>query len=113
MRQTAALVGMLQETHSSLIASNERLLAELAETKERHASEVLAFQRNFDEVSAELRRARERSPAERPPAEKGLAERPAAEKVATAEKAGAKAHGMRRVGGGGIVKSGTKSNKEN
>eukprot|EP00326_Haptolina_ericina_P023604 CAMPEP_0181177496 /NCGR_PEP_ID=MMETSP1096-20121128/5191_1 /TAXON_ID=156174 ORGANISM="Chrysochromulina ericina, Strain CCMP281" /NCGR_SAMPLE_ID=MMETSP1096 /ASSEMBLY_ACC=CAM_ASM_000453 /LENGTH=98 /DNA_ID=CAMNT_0023265649 /DNA_START=3 /DNA_END=299 /DNA_ORIENTATION=+ len=54
MSQTATLVQMLQESHTALVSSNTHLLAELQELKKQHAFEVEQFQRNFDEISAEL-----------------------------------------------------------
>ena len=58
LRQSGLLVSMLQETHAALIASNEHLLAENAALKSQHAREAQAFQRNFDELAAELARQR-------------------------------------------------------
>jgi len=52
LQQTAALVGMLQESHRALVASNQRLLAQLAEEKERHRIEVMEHARQFEELRA-------------------------------------------------------------
>jgi len=49
-QQTAQLVTMLQETHKQLIRSNEQLLAQLGETKQRHEAEVAQYRQNFDEL---------------------------------------------------------------
>ena len=45
---------MLQETHRQLIKSNEQLLAQLQETKERHELEATQYRRNFDELKQTL-----------------------------------------------------------
>jgi chromosome segregation ATPase len=58
MRQSAALVTMLQETHAALIASNEHLLGEVEQQKAQHALEVDAFRKNFAEVTSQLQRER-------------------------------------------------------
>jgi len=50
LRQTAALVQMLQESHRALIESNAKLLSQLKEQKEQHDLEVTQFQRHFDEL---------------------------------------------------------------
>lgn len=49
-QQTAQLVAMLQETHKQLIRSNEQLLAQLGETKQRHEAEVAQYKKNFDDL---------------------------------------------------------------
>ena len=58
LAQSGALVSMLQETHAALIASNEQLLSEAREVASRHELEAAEFQRNFDELAAEIVRMR-------------------------------------------------------
>lgn len=52
LQQTAALVGMLQESHRALVASNQRLLAQLSEEKARHELEVAEHARQFEELKS-------------------------------------------------------------
>jgi hypothetical protein len=54
LQQTAALVGMLQESHRALVASNQRLLSQLAEEKARHEVEVAEHARQFEEIQSLL-----------------------------------------------------------
>lgn len=52
LQHTATLVGMLQESHRALVASNQRLLAQIAEDKARHELEVTEQARQFEELKA-------------------------------------------------------------
>ena len=50
LEQTAALLAMLQESHRALVASNQRLLLQIAEDKARHEEELKMHARNFAEL---------------------------------------------------------------
>ena len=56
LRVEGMLVGMMQEAHAALIASNEHLLREATELRAQFAAEVEAFRVNFEELEAELER---------------------------------------------------------
>ena len=97
LAQNGALVSMLQETHAALIASNEQLIGEAREVAARHELEAAEFQRNFDELAAEI--ARMRAAAEGAPTAQH-ANVPKATAGAAKAAGAARAAGANAVGGG-------------
>ena len=55
LRQNAALVKMLEESHSALIASNKQLLSEMSQMRAQHEADVKQFQMNFEELAKEVK----------------------------------------------------------
>ena len=45
--QIQELAGMLQESHQSLVATNDHLLQELEESKRRHSQEIMQMNLNY------------------------------------------------------------------
>ena len=48
--QIQELASMLQESHRSLVATNDHLLQELEETKQRHYQEVMQMNSNYEQL---------------------------------------------------------------
>ena len=48
--QIQELAAMLQESHQSLVATNEHLLQELAQSRQRHSQEVTQMKLNYDHL---------------------------------------------------------------
>ena len=48
--ETKTLSRMLQESHKSLIESNQLLIREIEELRVNHAQETVQWQRNFNEI---------------------------------------------------------------
>eukprot|EP00762_Andalucia_godoyi_P002228 ANDGO_07468.mRNA.1 hypothetical protein len=63
-----SVMTMLQETHRSLLQSNEFLLHEIQTLKSRHEREILQWKRNYDEIRllADIRTLPEMNPASPP-----------------------------------------------
>ena len=55
LRQNAALVKMLEESHAALIASNKQLLSEMSQMRAQHEADVKQFQMNFEELAKEVK----------------------------------------------------------
>ena len=48
--QIQELASMLQESHRSLVATNDHLLQELEETRQRHYQEIMQMNSNYEQL---------------------------------------------------------------
>lgn len=48
--QIQELAAMLQESHQSLVATNDHLLQELEESKRRHSQEIMQMNMNYEHL---------------------------------------------------------------
>lgn len=52
--QIQELAAMLQESHQSLVATNDHLLQELEESKRRHSQEIMQMNLNYEHLKKVL-----------------------------------------------------------